>query len=222
MSSTSGMFNVQEPTGVESERVQTTAAVAQSEAHSGSTSRQIERGAAQVQRAAGDVAATAQFKGPGFTGVSESSLDELERNVQQTTNDAAVEGKHDVEQMKQAAASYLDQAKSYTNTALDHAQNYIPTSVGGHAPSLQAGATALTADAKEAFSTAQRATQPQIDRVMNAMQGSSHERSGAADSGTTSATDTVNSAATHVQDFPGIKGVTGQHDAPASSTSANL
>ncbi|KAK0481672.1 hypothetical protein IW261DRAFT_1471915 [Armillaria novae-zelandiae] len=122
MSSSNGIFNVQEPQGADLARAQTTAAKAQVTAPTSDIARQVEVVVDAAQGAAQNAAATAQAKGPALTGESPSPLDTLQRQAQETTNAAVAEGKQDVEAAKSSGSGYLDQAKEIASNAVSAVQ----------------------------------------------------------------------------------------------------
>ncbi|TRM65869.1 hypothetical protein BD626DRAFT_486081 [Schizophyllum amplum] len=158
------IFNVQEPTGAEAAKLQTTAANAQLEAGSTTAARQVEKTADETAHVAESAATAAKSLGPGLTGDTDATS-KLQQEAGAKTNAAVAEGKQNVDAAKQAGAGYVDAAKGYANAAVAAAQNYIPESMGGSAPTLQAGAQAATADAKKVLAAAQQQAQPALDKA---------------------------------------------------------
>ncbi|PBK76760.1 hypothetical protein ARMSODRAFT_948589 [Armillaria solidipes] len=189
MSSSNGIFNVQEPQGAEFTRAQTTAAKAQVTAPTSDIARKVEGAVDAAQGAAQNAAATAQAKGPALTGESPSALDTLQRQAQETTNAAVAEGKQDVEAAKSSGTGYLDQAKELASNAVSAVQQYLPGSdattpkasqgsdstVGNAATQLQASATAAVETAKEYYVSV---AQPQVEKATGAAQDYLHSLQG--------------------------------------------
>ncbi|KAL1708308.1 hypothetical protein EV121DRAFT_277279 [Schizophyllum commune] len=186
MSTESGkIFNVQEPTGAEAAKLQTTAAHAQVEAGSPAAARQVEKTADQTQHVAESAATAAKSIGSNLTGDVGGGTTRLEQEASAKTNAAVASGQQNVAAAKEAGAGYVDAAKGYVNAAVEVAQNYIPESLGGHAPTLQAGAQAAATDAGKVLSAAQQQVQPGIEKAREfASQGFASQASAAADATT--------------------------------------
>ncbi|KAG6874031.1 hypothetical protein C0993_000876, partial [Termitomyces sp. T159_Od127] len=120
--STGHIFNVPEVHGKGAVELETTAAEAQLEAPTPKIAREIEENAEHVHEVAKDAAGVARHKGPALTGTKASAVDQLQQEASAKTNAASAEGRHDVEAIKAAGASYVEQAKEVVDTAISTAQ----------------------------------------------------------------------------------------------------
>ncbi|THV07551.1 hypothetical protein K435DRAFT_788459 [Dendrothele bispora CBS 962.96] len=180
------IFNVEEPTGADAVKFETTAAAAQIEAPNAAASRAVEKNAEIAQDAANTAAAAAKSFGKEFTGEPPSTTEKLQTQAQEITNTAVSEGKQDVEVAKATSAGYVDQAKAMASVAVTTAQNYISSATGatsdttqsrstttatgsgpGVVSQLQSGANVALETTKGYLATAQQTVQPHIEKGVN-------------------------------------------------------
>ncbi|KAF9460094.1 hypothetical protein BDZ94DRAFT_1266655 [Collybia nuda] len=186
MSNSTQIFNVPEAEGTDRVALETTAATAQIEAPTSSIAREVEANAGHTKEAASEAALTAQIKGESLTGTPPSAVDQFQQQAQKTTKAAVAEGQRDVETAKVTGATYLDQAKSLASNAVNTAQAYLPSSVGGilssetsasQSPptgivsSLQSGANSAIGTTKEYLASAQEMAKPHVENAKGIAQG---------------------------------------------------
>ncbi|KAF8167657.1 hypothetical protein B0H34DRAFT_646298 [Crassisporium funariophilum] len=131
--------------GIRRAAFETTAAEARLEAPNARIAHQVEVNAENERTAAQQAASVAKFRGESTT-----ATDRLQEGVRGTTNAAAAEGKHDVDQAKAVGAGYVDQAKALAASAIETAQ----VSVGGKP------ADSSTTTRSTGFGTTTGSTQP--------------------------------------------------------------
>ncbi|KAF5368451.1 hypothetical protein D9758_002276 [Tetrapyrgos nigripes] len=182
------IFNVEEPTGAEQVKFETTAATAQLEAPNATAARAVEKNTEIAHDAAETAAAAARSFGKEFTGEPPSATDKLQSQAKDITNTAASEGKQDVDAATAAGAGYLNQAKAMATNAVQTAQEYINAGAGGATngtskstpssatggsaagivPQVTAGAAVAFETAKGYAATAQQTVQPHLERTFGA------------------------------------------------------
>ncbi|PPQ63777.1 hypothetical protein CVT24_004319 [Panaeolus cyanescens] len=169
--------------------VETTAAQATAEAPNLRIAQEIKYNAEEEQNVAGQAARIAQGLGKDYTG--EVSTDqtvaahEAKLQAERKALDAVEEGKRDVDQAKTAASGYMEVAKEYVNSAIETAQHYLPTAIGGKPtqadttgssvhPSSGTGhgvVDSVRETASAAYTTAVETVQPVVEKVKSSAEG---------------------------------------------------
>ncbi|KAJ3510654.1 hypothetical protein NLJ89_g4546 [Agrocybe chaxingu] len=144
------VFNVEEVTGKDQVALETTAAEARLEAPNRVAARQVEENAHREKESAEQVASIAKTLGPKYTGepatavaqfrgdsnsskvkTTKSTMEQLQASASKTANAAVAEGRHDIEEMKAATSTYVQQARNLANSVIETAQAHLPTPMGG-------------------------------------------------------------------------------------------
>ncbi|TDL28018.1 hypothetical protein BD410DRAFT_824773 [Rickenella mellea] len=133
-----------------------------------------------VKAAASDAAGTAQARTGELGSQTSDATTQLKEGLAAKTNEAAVQGKQDVQSTAAAGAGYVEQAKYYANAALATAQEYVaagqakiapaPESQGGIAATVQSAASTALGTTKSALASAQATLQPHVDNAVAAAQ----------------------------------------------------
>ncbi|KIM47764.1 hypothetical protein M413DRAFT_439434 [Hebeloma cylindrosporum] len=119
--------------------------------------------------------------GSKYTGEPTTAAGRFHEEASRTTDAAVAEGKQDFEQVKAVGAGYVEQAKNLTNIAVETAQGYLPTAMGGKPDNGPAASEArsksdtgvvesVRATATSAYTAAKEAVQPHIEKIQGATQ----------------------------------------------------
>ncbi|KAF8632939.1 hypothetical protein AX15_001546 [Amanita polypyramis BW_CC] len=127
----SSKLGEQDNLGVAHVMVETTAGEARAGALNATVAEQVEYNVSHAHDAAEDAANVAKVKGLELTGEPISTLEQLKAGASHATMSAAAEGEKDVESIKAAGASYIEQAKNLASSAIATARSYLPASLGG-------------------------------------------------------------------------------------------
>jgi len=155
------------PSGQSDARYGTTAAWAQAEASTAKLSKEVGQNAAQMQNAAHEAASEAQENEPQAV----YAVNQLEAG--RATDQAAAQGKLDVESAKAAAANAVDQARSMANSAYQTAQSLFNgqmqegSTTDQLSSTVQSTASSAFQTGKEYLASAQTIVQPHIEKAKN-------------------------------------------------------
>ncbi|KAF9535649.1 hypothetical protein CPB83DRAFT_25133 [Crepidotus variabilis] len=167
------IFNVDEVTGKEHSALETTAAQAQLDATNRVEALHISENAENAQHVATQAASVAKSLGSEFTGEPATAAGQFKGNASKVTDAAVAEGKQDIGEAKAVTAGYVGQAKALAGAAIETAQNYLPTALGGKtgdpaASFTDPNAPPLTTQAKDAAVSAYTVVAENAVPAMNA------------------------------------------------------
>ncbi|KAF8913105.1 hypothetical protein CPB84DRAFT_1820560 [Gymnopilus junonius] len=153
MSGSDKIFNVEEVSGKDRVALETTAAEARIEAPNPVIAHEVDVYAEEAQEAAHQAAAHAKVIGPSLTGEPTTAAAPFRGNKAAGTA---------------ATTGYVEQAKQLANSAIETAQSYVPSSIGGKPVGEIAAAVQGTATG--AYTTVKETAQPHLEKVVNAAQ----------------------------------------------------